>query len=83
MNPIKSSTVKRLLDTTPMSLIFSTYADASDPALSQLIRHVRRAPFLAGALVGAGIANNHHPSHYHPPTYYPSSGYHNGYYYSG
>ena len=65
--------------------ILLTYDGFADPALLQLNRNVRRAPFLAGALVGAGIANNHQPSYYYPQNnYYPSSGYYNnGYYYYG
>ncbi|KAK4002394.1 hypothetical protein OUZ56_004224 [Daphnia magna] len=50
--------------------------------LPELTRHARHRPFLAGAAVGAVVANNRHPtyyapSYYYPPTYYPSS-YSNG-----
>ncbi|XP_057364556.1 uncharacterized protein LOC130685287 [Daphnia carinata] len=46
--------------------------------LTELTRHARHRPFLAGAAVGAVVANNRHPtyyapSYYYPPTYYPSS----------
>ena len=65
--------------------ILLTYDGFADPALLQLNRNVSRAPFPAGALVGAGIANNHQPSYYYlQNNYYPSSGYYNnGYYYYG
>jgi hypothetical protein len=54
------------------------FADVVQP---QLIRHSRHAPFLAGAAVGAIVANNRHPNHnapsyYYPPSYYPSGHYH-------
>ncbi|KAK4009771.1 hypothetical protein OUZ56_018917 [Daphnia magna] len=43
---------------------------------SKLTRYARHIPFLAGAAVGAIVANNRHPTHhgssyYYPPSYYP------------
>lgn len=63
--------------------------DDVDENLAPQRRYTRRAPFLAGAAVGAVVANHHHPNYYAPSYYYPtypSSGYYynnNGYYYSG
>lgn len=61
------------------------YADGlkTNSDLPELKRHARHRPFLAGAAVGAVVANNRHPtyyapSYYHPSAYYPSSGYSNG-----
>ena len=68
-------------------LTLSTDVGVPYSALTQSARNARRAPFLAGALVGAGVANHRYPtyytsSYYYPSTYYPSSGYYNnGYYY--
>ncbi|KAI9558542.1 hypothetical protein GHT06_015330 [Daphnia sinensis] len=47
----------------------------------KLTRYARHIPFLAGAAVGAIVANNRHPTHhgssyYYPPSYYPSGHYH-------
>lgn len=47
-------------------------------------RQARHAPFLAGAVVGASVANHRRPTYYAPNYYYPgypAPGYNNGYYY--
>ncbi len=65
----------------PFTQTYKEKMNLADIVPPQLIRHSRHAPFLAGAAVGAIIANNRHPTHnapsyYYPPSYYPSGHYH-------
>ncbi|XP_057369193.1 uncharacterized protein LOC130690200 [Daphnia carinata] len=66
----------------PYDSLYNEETQFAPTQTSKLTRYARHIPFIAGAAVGAIVANNRHPTHHHgpsyyyPPSYYPSGHHH-------